>query len=83
MELNEKRKKELKVKAEEVNEIVAYLDQNVEELNTHWNTILLYLSSENLVKHSKDLTKLTIALFFTSLGMIALALNQWIERLCG
>ncbi len=61
---------------EEVNELVEYLDKNVEELNTHWNTILLYLSSENLVKHSKTLTWLTVGLFATALGMIGLAIAQ-------
>lgn len=76
MALSEKRKGKIKVKAEEVNELVEYLDKNVEELNTHWNTILLYLSSENLVKHSKTLTWLTVGLFATALGMIGLAIAQ-------
>lgn len=76
MALSEKRKGEIKVEAGEVNELVEYLDKNVEELNTHWNTILLYLSSENLVKHSKTLTRLTVGLFATALGMIGLAIAQ-------
>lgn len=76
MALSEKRKGKIKVKAEEVNELVEYLAKNVEELNTHWNTILLYLSSENLVKHSKTLTWLTVGLFATALGMIGLAIAQ-------
>ena len=76
MALSEKRKGKIQVKAEEVNELVEYLDKNVEELNTHWNTILLYLSSENLVKHSKTLTWLTVGLFATALGMIGLAIAQ-------
>ncbi len=37
---------------------------------------LLYISSENLVKHSKRLTWLTIGLFLTALGMIGLAIAQ-------
>lgn len=37
---------------------------------------LTYLSSENLVKHSKHLTWLTIALLVAALGMIGLAIWQ-------
>ncbi len=76
MALSEKRKGKIKVKAEEANELVEYLEINVEERNTHWNTFLLYLSSENLVKHSKALTWLTLGLFATALGMIGLAIAQ-------
>jgi len=38
--------------------------------------LLTYLSTENLVKHSKHLTWLTIGLFLTALGMIGLAIAQ-------
>ncbi|MFC2070344.1 hypothetical protein ACFLTB_04140 [Chloroflexota bacterium] len=39
--------------------------------------ILTYVSSDNLVKHSKDLTKLTIALFITSVALIIFAAQQF------
>ena len=79
MALSEKRKGEIKIKAEEVNELVEYLDKNVEELNTHWNTILLYLSSENLVKHSKTLSIWTIVIGTSTILLFLSAVIQLIK----
>ena len=79
MALSEKRKGKIQVKAEEVNELVEYLDKNVEELNTHWNTILLYLSSENLVKHSKTLSIWTIVIGTSTILLFLSAVIQLIK----
>jgi len=48
----------------------------VRAMDTDWYIFLLYLSSQNLVKHSKTLTWLTGGLVITALGMIALAIAQ-------
>ena len=79
-----KKKRELAKEATEAKEVIDFVQglPGVPDLDVEF-LFLLYRSSENLVKHSNDLTKLTIALFFISLGMIALALAQWIERLTG
>ncbi len=54
--LSEERKEELKKAAEEAEELVRYLGK-LPELNTHWYIFLLYLSSQDLVKHSENLVK--------------------------
>ena len=81
----EKRKKELKETADEVREFEdALIEKYNEDLQARHSAvdidrtvfILTYWSSENLVKHSKHLTWLTIALLLTALAMIALAMQQ-------
>ena len=39
---------------------------------------LTYLSTENLIQHSKTLTRLTIVLAITAIAMIALAIRDWL-----
>ena len=76
--LSQKRQKELTKASEEAKETVNFITTitGSGSLNIDWYIVLGYLSAENLVKHSKNLTRLTIVLAVFALGMIGLAIWQ-------
>ncbi len=79
--LSEKRKEELKNAVIEAKETEEYLIEQEQALargsiDQSWHILLTYLSSENLVKHSKRLTWLTIWLAITASAMTGVALVQ-------
>ena len=85
MALSEERLKEIKETADKVREFEdVLLEKYNEDMQARGSAvdidrtvlILTYWSSENLVKHSKTLTWLTIGLIVIGVGMIVLAVQQ-------
>ena len=72
----EKEQTELTKEYEKAHDKVLYLVEKHKGINEQFVAFLLYLSSENLVRHSKHLTWLTIVLTIFALGMIGLAIAQ-------
>ncbi len=78
MSLSEKRKEELKKAATDAVDEVNFLNTiaGSRVMNTDWYIFLAYLSSENLVKHSKSLTRWTIVIAVTTLALIFSTIAQ-------
>ncbi len=78
MSLSEKRKEELKKAATNALDEINFLDKEggTRVVNTAWYIFLAYLSSENLVKHSKSLTRWTIVIAITTLALILFTITQ-------
>ncbi len=79
MSLSKKRERELKKAATAATDEINFLMHSkgaFMRFDTNWYSFLSYLSSENLVKHSKRLTRLTIGLIVIGAGMIGLAITQ-------
>ena len=84
MPLSEKREKELMKAATNVREEINFLDKEdvTREVNTDLYNFLVYLSSENLVKHSRALTIWTIVIAISTILLFLSAVITLIERLC-
>ena len=78
MSLSEKQKEALKKAATDALEEIEFLEKvgGTRVLNTDWYIFLAYLSSENLVKHSKSLTRWTIVIAVTTLALIFSTIAQ-------
>lgn len=83
--LSDKRKQEILKVINEGAEINSYLKTINFEGVPKWYlgklNLLTYMSTENLISHSKTLTWLTIGLFVTALAMIGLAILQLVVLL--
>ena len=79
--LTEKKKKELTKEYEKVHEKVVYLIEKHTGINEQFVAFLLYLSSENLVKHSKTLSIWTIVIGVSTILLFISAVLQLI-KLC-
>ncbi len=84
----EKQENELRELAEKSKAITKFLKDNslCQEdtgISDNWSWVFSFMHAGALVKHSKDLTKLTIALYLTSATLIILAFIELCERLFG
>lgn len=71
---NEKEQKRLTEAYKRIHKQVLYLVQEHQGIHEGFITFLLCLSSENLEKHSKHLTWLTVGLLITSVALIGLTI---------
>jgi len=77
--LSSKRKLEIENDIGRAMDILNIINKSgIKRPTIYGNTLLTYLSTTNLIKQSKRLTWLTIALIATSVGMIGLAITQLI-----
>ena len=76
--LSESRKEQLTNAITEARETIEFLEdkQGTPLLDLSWHILLTYMSSENLVKHSKRLTCWTIVIAITTLALIFSTIAQ-------
>ena len=74
-----KNEKELKEQYDKAYEKVLFLVESTPGINQSWMTFLLYLSSENLVKHSKTLSIWTIVIGVSTILLFISAIAQLIK----